>query len=210
MAENGPQIRAVMTHLMRNNQRFAIMGISQQGPELAQRIAEEVARAEGKPYGGIWVNWGYKLGDSTIIKGLARDIPGTIGQDMVLKRRLAEIPVMRGIRSARDVGLLIDFTPTASYSAWISFFTSPFNVPFAVAPTSVMISELYPFLNSGQMVGMLKGIAGAAQYERLIGVDGPGQIQRMPVFMAHVTIILLILVGNYLEIQNRRRREASA
>jgi hypothetical protein len=55
---------------------------------------------------------------------------------------------------------------------------------------------------------MLKGIAGAAQYEKLVGEPGDGYKQRMPVFMAHVTIILLILIGNVMEYRKRKGAQA--
>jgi hypothetical protein len=121
----------------------------------------------------------------------------------------AQIPAMRGVRTAQDIGLMIDVDPTATYGAWIAYFTQPNGVPFAVAPTSVMISDIYPYMNSGQVVGMLKGIAGAAQYERMIEEPGQGYTGRMPVFMAHMMIILLIVIGNIIQFRERREREAT-
>lgn len=211
IGENGPQTSAMVAHLLQANKRFAFIGLDPVGPGLCQEIAEAQAkRINGenpgnppKKYGESWANWGYKLGLPQVIKGIARDIPGSISKDFQ-GRPISQLPVMNGIKTASDVGLLVDITPSATYAFWISFFTQPFNVPFAVAPTSVMIADIYPYMNSGQVVGMLKGIAGAAQYEKLVGFEGEGHTNRMPVFMAHVTIIMLILVGNFIEIRQRK------
>jgi hypothetical protein len=205
LAENGPQAKAVIAHCMKSGKRFAIIGLDPVGPGLAQGMAEELGKQYNKPYGETWCNLGYKVGSAAYIKGLARDIPRAVTADFRGKK-ISQIPAMQGIRSARDIGMMVDVDPTATYGLWLAFFTGPFNVPYGIAPTSVMIADIYPFLNSGQVVGMLKGIAGAAQYERLVGAPGEGYKNRMPVFMAHLTIILLILVGNYTEI--KRRMEA--
>jgi hypothetical protein len=207
IAENGPQTSAIVSHLMKRGTRFAFIGLDPVGPGLGQELAEPLARRYHRPYGDTWVNLGYNLGTAPILKGLARDLPGTVKKD-IHNTPLSNVPAMKGIKSAKDIGLLIDIDPTASYLTWIQYFSGPYRVPFAVAPTSVMISDIYPFMNSGQVVGMLKGIAGAAQYEKLAGAPGDGYKARMPVFMAHVTIILLILVGNMMEIQRRKGAQA--
>jgi hypothetical protein len=204
-AENGPQAQALMTHFMKSNKRFAIIGLDPVGPGLCQEIADGLAKTYDRPYGISWVNLGFKVGTAAYLKGLARDIPRSIPTD-TRGTPIARIPAMQGIKTAADVGMLVDVDPTASYMTWLAFFAGPHNVPFGVAPTSVMVADIYPFLNSGQMVGMLKGIAGAAQYERLVEAPGLGYTNRMPVFMAHITIIALIIIGNFTEI--RRRREA--
>ena len=207
LAENGPQTRALMSHFMQRGKRFAIIGLDAVGPGLGQEIAEKLAKKHNRPYGQTWVNLGYKVGTPAFLKGMARDIPRAIPTD-TRGAKIADMPVMQGIRTAEDIGLVIDVDPTATYMLWLAYFTGPHKIPYGIAPTSVMIADIYPFLNSGQVVGMLKGIAGAAQYEKLINDPGDGYVNRMPVFMAHVTIILLILIGNITEI--RRRREARA
>jgi len=40
----------------------------------------------------------------------------------------------------------------------------------AVGVTAVMAADLYPYLQSGQLVGMLAGLKGAAEYEKLVDV----------------------------------------
>ncbi|MCK4372052.1 MAG: hypothetical protein KAW61_02845, partial [candidate division Zixibacteria bacterium] len=62
--------------------------------------------------------------------------------------------------------------------------------------TGVMTAQYYPYLGSGQIIGIMGGLLGAAQYEKL--TDNPGRAKdgmrvQLP---AHLVIILFIVMGN--------------
>ncbi|MFQ6003090.1 MAG: hypothetical protein ACE5KJ_05025, partial [Candidatus Zixiibacteriota bacterium] len=54
----------------------------------------------------------------------------------------------------------------------------------------------YPFLASGQIVGLLGGLKGAAEYEILIQKPGMGQRGMDAQSVSHLVIILLVILGN--------------
>jgi len=60
-----------------------------------------------------------------------------------------------------------------------------------------MAPELYTYIDSGQMKGMLFGIKGAAEYERLLGIRGFTSRAITPVSLALVLLFVLIGLGNY-------------
>ena len=62
--------------------------------------------------------------------------------------------------------------------------------------TAVMAPEQYPFLDSGQLSGMLTGMKGAAEYEQLIEAPGLGMPAMAGQSAAHLYIFLLIVLGN--------------
>ena len=72
-----------------------------------------------------------------------------------------------------------------------------------------MAPDLYPFLQSGQMKGLLGGLAGAAEYEALVGAPGLGTTGMQPQSVTHLIIILFILVGNTVYFITRRRGNPS-
>lgn len=208
IGENLPQTRALMNHMMKSRKRFAIMGFDPIGPLFGQREAESLAKVWNCPYGVYWVNWGYKTAPVQTLKAMIRDVPGTIGTDQ-RGTPVAKLPVMQGIKTAEDIGLVIDVTPSALYETWIAFFAGPGRVKMGVAPTAVMVSDIFPYIDSGQVVGMLKGLAGAAQYESLVfgrSARERGIMWMTSVSMTHILIIALIIVGNALEIAGRKRR----
>lgn len=210
IGENLPQAHALIEHLMRRGTRFAIMGFDPVGPKLGLDVAEELGRRYGRVEGRDWVDWGFippQAAQSTLL-ALARDVHGAITRTIPRDRRgigLRRLPVMRGIDRPRDIGLVIDITQSGSYEWWMQFFTQKAGVPFAVAPTAIMSPGIYPFLDSGQVKGMLNGLKGAAEYETLLHVTGQGTRQMMSVTMGQALIITVVLAANLVEIVRRRR-----
>ena len=208
IGENGPQTEALVRHCFKAGKRFAIFGwIDPAGPTLAQAIAERYQAQYGRRYGRDWVNWGFNTGDVPMIRGLAQNIPGTIKQD-VLHTPIAKIPAMRGIRGIHDVGLIIEVTASASLGGWVDFIYGIYRTPLGYACTGVMAPEAFPFYDAGQIVGVLKGLAGAAEYETLMGYEGDA-LKRMPAqSSAHAVMIGLVVLSNIIHFRARRRGEA--
>lgn len=218
VGESMPQTEALIQHLFFAKKRFAIFGIDPIGPIFAQRIAERQAKRLGKTYGVDWVSWGYKPGQLAMFLGLGRDIPGTIKQDAVRKVDLTTLPAMRGIKTARDLGLILEVTSTDSIEIWIQYFHGVYGTRVGYAPTAVMVPEAYPYLNANQLVGMLAGIKGAAEYAALLRRhwnldltwEYPPTRAMNAVAIAHVLIVFLILLGNYQHFTRNRRRAERA
>jgi hypothetical protein len=64
------------------------------------------------------------------------------------------------------------------------------------APTAVMAPTYYPYLDTGQMAGMLTGIKGAGDYEGLLGTHSFGSRAAGALSLVYALIILLIILGN--------------
>ncbi|MEW6753707.1 MAG: hypothetical protein AB1505_22410, partial [Candidatus Latescibacterota bacterium] len=70
-----------------------------------------------------------------------------------------------------------------------------------------------PFLQSGQLAGMIGGLAGAAEYEQLIGHPAAATAGMLAQSVTHVIIVAFIVFGNAAYFATRRlqasRREGS-
>ena len=210
-AESRPQTVALMRHLLRRRIPFAILGVAYPtSPQLAQDAADEAVRAEGHGvYGVDYCNWGYRVSSTPWLQALGRDIPRAISTDWK-SRPLAELAMMRGVRSFRDhVGLVIDITGSSTVDDWISMVHAPTGVPISYACTAVMAPEAYPFLDSGQLVGMLTGMRGAAEYEQLIHAPGFGVAAMAGQSFAHICILGLIFLGNLPILASALRRRGT-
>ena len=51
-------------------------------------------------------------------------------------------------------------------------------------------------MSTGQLKGMLAGLAGAANYEKLMGYSGPASEKMPSQSWAHLLIVILIIIGN--------------
>lgn len=136
-------------------------------------------------------------------------------------RPTAELPIMEGVAGLaadpatgeRKVRYLIDFASgTPGTREWLRMVGARYDVPILAGVTSVMSPDLYPFIKSGQIRGLLAGLPGAHQYEMLLREAGikktPSRIEAdMAIQSAiHFLIIGLVALGNIGYWLEKRRR----
>jgi hypothetical protein len=198
LAENRPQTVGLARHLLRRHIPFAMLSIgSATSPQLSEDAVQEAIRAEGHgTYGVDYSNWGYRVGSTPWLQALAANLIQTVGTDWK-GRPLGELPMMRGIVTIRNnVSLLVDITGSATINELIPMVHAPTGVPTGLACTAVMAPEAYPFLDSHQLVGLLTGMRGAAEYEQLLGSPGFAVTAMAGQSAAHLFILGLIVLGN--------------
>jgi hypothetical protein len=103
------------------------------------------------------------------------------------------------VRNYSQIGAVVDITSTGMLGYWIPYLTTPKHISLVYCPTAVMSAAAYPYLDSGQVKGMLNGAMGAVQYETLIGrgnVATDASATSWALSTAHIYIILLIALGN--------------
>jgi hypothetical protein len=196
--ENQWQAEAIVTHLMMRHVHFAILSFDTQNNTVMQNlVVAPLAKKYGYMYGRDYINWGYRPISVFVptVKSLVVDIPGTIKTDYK-GTPVTQFPVMKGIKTRADVGAVVEITPIASAEVWLGLFEQNDNPPFLFAPTAVMAPTYYPYLDSGQMAGMLTGIKGAGDYEGLLGTHSFGTRAAGALSMVYGLIIFLIILGN--------------
>ncbi|MGD0111109.1 MAG: hypothetical protein ABSD48_04535 [Armatimonadota bacterium] len=206
-AETGPQTQAVINACFQLKKRFVIMNMQPpMGVKLSNDIALDVGKQYGARYGIDWANWGYKYGYGNVLMALAKDIPKAIGDDFYGKPATG-LPLMKGVKDIRSIALVIEITGLSGMTeSWIGLIQGPYQVPFVSAFTAVMAPGYYPFLDSGQMKGMLVGAKGAAEMEVLVKRPGSATTIMNVQSWAHVLIIVLIVLGNVGYVLSRTRR----
>lgn len=199
VAENGPQVEAMMRHLFRKGTKFATITWDPVGAELVSKIGKKISKQMGKKYGYDWVDLGYNPGPVyVIISGMAKDFPKVIKQDKY-GTQLSDIPATKNVKSAKQIGAVIETTASGTVPTWIAYFNMPNNIPLVYCPTAVMAAEAYPYLDSGQLNGMLNGVIGAAQYETLLGMGNKptyASAASWALSTVHIFIIVLLVIGN--------------
>lgn len=198
-AENRPQTEAIMRQLFRNNTKFAVISWDPVGAELTYSLGLELQKELGKKYGRDWVHLGYNPGPIyAVLRGMATNFQGTLKVDR-RKTPLGELAVTGAVKSHKDIGAVVEITPSGTIATWIAYFNTPYGIPLVFCPTAVMAAEAYPFLDSGQIDGMLNGVIGAAQYETLLGLQNKptyAAAASWALSSAHIYILLLIVLGN--------------
>ena len=214
-AETRPQMVAIARHLIRRSQRFAIICTAYPtSPQLANDAIADAVRLEAAEarwkYGEQWVNLGFKLPDDPWFRSFSSSIPGAVREDL-RGTRLEDIPLMRGVRRFGpdgQISMVIDITGSNTIEKWYEFL-GPTKVKIGLGCTAVMAPEQYPFLDSGQLSGLLTGMKGAAEYEQLIGAPGFAMPAMAGQSFAHLYIVVLIFLGNLAVLAGRLGRRGS-
>jgi len=106
------------------------------------------------------------------------------------------MPVTEDIHSYDDIELLFGFEHGAVIDYWVRYTQARFDQRMTFGTTAVMAPDAYPYLQSGQIEGLVGGLKGAAEYETLIGQPGLGTRGMPAQQWAHLLVIGFIVLGN--------------
>ncbi len=205
MAELEPMAKAVVRHAFTRGHRVIALALFPEGAMMIERVLDEVVPEMNKTYGTDYVNAGFKPGRVAVILGMGKDIIGVFGDADAEGNVLTNMPVMAGVKSYDDIDLMINFAAGNIPFAWITYAHEQYQQQVGVGVTAVMATDLYPFWKSGQIVGLINGLKGAAEYEDLIQKPGWGAAGMSSQSIAHALIIFFVIIGNIGYFLARRR-----
>jgi hypothetical protein len=196
MAELQPMSIAVLRHCFRRHLKPVILTLYPAGPGLIEQALAVATAAEGGRVRGVdYTFLGYKSGNQAVILGLGENMHGLFPKDFY-GTSTDSIPLMKGANSFTDFPLLIDLSGSTIADYYIRIGASRYHRPMVLGSTAVMASDYYPYLSSGQIKGLIGGMKGAAEYERLIGIVGDARHGMDAQSLVHVIVVLLVLLGN--------------
>ena len=195
--ENHPMTISILRHLFKNNHKVFITCLWPDGQFMAQDAINQVAKQEfNKTYGVDYVFLGFRPGNEAVVKGIVSNLRKLYTVD-VYQKKIDEIPLMNGINNFKDFDFL--FSSSAGFPGtieWVQYASDPTGIPMASGVTSIQVNEVMPYVQAGQMVGVLAGMPGAAEYEALINEKGSATSGMDAQSVAHLVIVLFIILGN--------------
>ncbi|HXE73031.1 MAG TPA: hypothetical protein VNO81_10255 [Candidatus Nitrosotenuis sp.] len=205
-----PMAVTAVRQALARNLRLVTMTLWAEGKPFV-RLAEEQVLKElkeqgiTKTYGVDYVNLGFKTGGEPMLRSLATGFAAQFPTDDT-GRPLSDLPLMREVKGYRS------FAMVHTYSAgrpgiveWVRVVSSQYGVPVVGGVTAVQAPEVYPFLNSGQLLGLLGGLRGAAEYEVLTGHPGTASRGMVAQSIVHFLIAGFIIFSNVVYFLDRRR-----
>ncbi len=207
MPEIHPMAIALLRHAFRKHLKVYITCLWPDGQFMAVNAINHVVPEFNVVYGEDYVILGYRPGNEAVIKGLTSDLRTvyTVDYHNVLVDR---IPMMEGVHNLKDFQLV--FSLSAGYPGtveWIQYGCDPTGVPLSTGVTSIQVNEILPFENSGQLLGLIAGMPGSAEYEALINTKGLGTAGMDAQSIAHLVIVIFIIFGNITYYIERRRAQ---
>jgi hypothetical protein len=205
MPELYPMNVALVEHLFEKNIRIVSASLWAPGPPLAQRVFEDLASRYGKEYGRDYVNLGFKEGREAVMISAAEDLERTFPEDY-FGTPLDEIPMLEGIRNLQDLEMIV--AVSAGYPGikeWIQQISTRYEIVIGGGVTAVSGPEMYPYIQSRQLVGLLSGMKGAAEYEQLVKRPGLGISGMVAQSSVHVMVVIFIVFANIVYFLEKRR-----
>lgn len=221
-AENDPMAAAILRHCLVRNLRVVSIALFPVGGDSVARDQMRTVSQEfpDKKDTVDYVNLGYKDGGQAPMKRMAEDFQSVFPVD-ASGRPYASLPVMQGVKSYKDFGLGVTLATGIIGEWWANLVNAQFHLPVVIAPTAVSAPKYYAYLNSGNIVGLIGGLKGASEYEKLLlekypqfepTYKKPGILTAMKGMdaqnIAHLAIVGFILVGNVFYVIMRRNRAA--
>jgi len=203
MAELQPMSIAVLRHCFRKNLKLIVITLYPAGPGLVEPALRLAAVAEGKERNKDYAFLGYKSGFQTVMIAIGESIRQQFPVDFY-GTPLDSIPVMRGVDSYAKIDLVINLSASSGADYWIQFAASRFHKPLILGVTAVMATDYYPYLSSRQILGLIGGMKGAAEYEKRMGIFGDARRGMDAQSLVHLIIAALVILGNAALFMNRR------
>jgi hypothetical protein len=215
-----PMASAVIRHCLARDINIVFIALWATGQNLLTTAVDSVVKLEfpQKQPGVHYANFGYKAGNQGVINVIATDFYKLFPTDVDGHPSRA-MPLMEGLKSVGDVGLIISYGGGfPGIKEWVQFAGDLAHVPIAGGCTAVSAPLLYPYYPQ-QLVGLMGGIKGAAEYEAMLTKAYPqfdslpkrGMLAMGPQTVAHLVVMLFIVLGNLAYFLSRgRTRESSS
>jgi hypothetical protein len=157
-------------------------------------------------YGIDYVNLGFKEGREAVMVSVAEDMRSTFPRDFA-GTPWESIPMLEGIDDLSDVDMIV--CVSAGYPGikeWVQQIATRYNLAMGGGVTAVSGPEMYPYIQSGQLIGLLAGMKGAAEYEQLVGRPGLGLSGMVAQSYVHVMVVIFIIFANVVFIIEKRMK----
>ena len=201
-----PQAISLLRHAFQKNLKVIGMTLIVTGTGMAEEVMASVAKDMGKVNGEDYAFLGWRPGASAVILSMGQDMIGTFPQDHY-GRTITELPVMHNIKTLRDIDYAISLAAGfPGIDEWYIYGKDKYQFELGGGSTAVMAPGLYPRLRAGQINGLIGGLRGAAEYEKLIDHSGKAVAGMDAQSATHFVIIILILLCNIFYAISRRQK----
>ena len=201
-----PMAIALLKHMFAKDIKVYATALWADGNFMSTDAFAEVSEEFGKEYGIDYVNLGFKPGGEPVVRGIASDIRTLYDADLK-GTSIDDIPMMDGIVNIDNFDFVLSLSAGFPGSTeWVQYACDPKNIPMSTGCTSIQVTDIIPYVENEQILGILAGMPGAAEYESLVDnklremgkISKPGKATGMMAAqsIAHVMIVLFIIFGN--------------
>jgi hypothetical protein len=207
-----PQAIIVTQHIFLRPLKVLFVAQDNNGPTLADAVLDAINKGN-KSYGVDYANLGWIPNTATLI-----GMPSNIAKFLPIDTRgnpTASLPIIKEFPAAKAAALVITFDDDGSaLYAYLQYWQGSYNIAVAVGATATVAPGFLPFYNSGQLVGVLISVRGAAEYESLLteqynccmGISGASSAM-VALSASQLLIVAMVVFGNAAYFISTSKRE---
>ena len=165
------------------------------GAEFTQAVTQELID-KGAVYGENVVNLGFLPGDEPTIASFLGDVHKTAPADYK-GTSLASLPMMKDIKSGRDIAVTVVVTGDASAPDMYARQIGPFaNMKLLFSSQGTLWPKIQTYLPTNQVHGALNGARGAAEFESITDQKGRAMASMDATSAGWLIFVGLVIFGN--------------
>ncbi len=203
MPEVRPLAEATLNHCFRNNLHLVGVSLFAEGTALGAQMLESLAREYDRAYGTDYIYLGFRPQYQAAILAMGESIAAEFPEDYY-GNPVEELPIFDTLVNYDQIALVISVTDGSMPTYWAEYAVARYGANLQVALTATMATAFYPYLDSGQIKGLLAGLKGAAEYEQLLQMEGGGSRGLLALSVSQTVVILVILAGIFGDYRRRR------
>ncbi|MES0326518.1 MAG: hypothetical protein ABUK18_11665, partial [Candidatus Bathyarchaeia archaeon] len=147
-------------------------------------------------YGEDYVFIGYIAGTQTAMAGILGDLKALVSVDYE-GTSIDSLSLMDNINGADDIDLVAYLTTGGETAeGWVYQAYSQYDKDVIGGVLSMMTTSIKPYYDSGQLLGIMDGIKGAADLEFITGHPGDAIVSSDILTFTQSLVLIFILIGN--------------
>ncbi len=204
-----PMAEAFVKYAFEHDIKIIMMGLWPQGPQQANQAVEAAfeenpALRDQVKYGVDYVNLGFQSGNEFVVLRMGESFKSMFPSDLNYTP-YDSIPLLKNVSNFSNIDWSINFSAGKPGTVeWIQVAVDRYNLPMSAGNTAVQAPMVYPYLNAGQLLGLMGGMSGAAEFEKLTNLPGKATTFLLSQTFAHVVVILFIIIGNVAFLRSRK------
>jgi len=217
-AENDPMAAAILRHCLARNLRVVSIALFPVGGDAVARdqMLKVTSEFPDKKETVDYINLGFKDGGQAPMARMGTNFKEVFPLD-ASGRSIKDYPILQDVKTYQEFALGVTLSTGIIGEYWLNLVYAQFHLPIVIGPTAVSAPKFYAYLNAGQAVGLIGGLKGASEYEKLL-------IEKYPQFeaaysqagvltatkgmdaqnIAHLAIVAFIVIGNVFYILMKR------
>jgi hypothetical protein len=216
-----PMAKALLLHCF--GRAIPVIGLSfdPEAPGLAvdilTRVNHEIDslaknKEDSLTYGVDYVYLGWKSGRIAAQLDMGDAISGVYPRDY-FGNPIDSLPLMQKVKNYKEISIVVILAAADYPIDWIRYPQTRYGVKVGAGLTAVMAPQYYPFVQTGQVSGLMAGMKGAAEYENLVlkhgyaRTLGTAETGMNSQSMIHILIMIFIILGNVGYFFSRRSKK---